>query len=92
MFKKTFATLFFAGALTAMPALAQSTAQPKEKLDDKDNPLLIGKRDLNKGSINFYSLAGPPVGNGGGSAIKIDYRSIRQRIRQPYHAEYRAQL
>lgn len=25
-------------------------------LNDKDNPLLIGKRDINKGSIDFYSL------------------------------------
>ena len=30
--------------------------EPKAPLDDKDNPLLIGKRDLNKGTIQFYSL------------------------------------
>lgn len=25
------------------------------KLSDKENPLMIGKRDINKGSLNFYS-------------------------------------
>jgi len=57
MFKKFFrqsATFALTLVLTALPALAQSKTQ--EKLDDKDNPLLIGKRDLNKGQINFYSL------------------------------------
>ena len=31
-------------------------AKPGAALSDKDNPLLIGKRDINKGSIDFYSL------------------------------------
>ncbi len=32
------------------------TASPvTRKLSEKENPLLIGKRDINKGSINFYS-------------------------------------
>lgn len=32
------------------------TASPvTRKLSDKENPLMIGKRDINKGSINFYS-------------------------------------
>ncbi|MEN3334192.1 MAG: hypothetical protein V7641_3557 [Blastocatellia bacterium] len=31
-------------------------AKPTEPPSDKDNPLLIGKRDINKGSIDFYSL------------------------------------
>jgi predicted Zn-dependent protease len=31
-------------------------AKATEPLNDKDNPLLIGKRDINKGSIDFYSL------------------------------------
>lgn len=25
------------------------------KLSEKENPLMIGKRDINKGSLNFYS-------------------------------------
>jgi predicted Zn-dependent protease len=39
--------------LAAVPLLGQSQQKP---LDDKDNPLLIGKRDINKGQIEFYSL------------------------------------
>jgi predicted Zn-dependent protease len=39
--------------LVAAAALGQTTQQP---LSDKENPLLIGKRDLNTDRINFYSL------------------------------------
>jgi len=39
-----------AGTQTGTQALA---AKP---LDEKDNPMLIGKRDLNKGQIQFYSI------------------------------------
>ncbi|MBI3422304.1 MAG: M48 family metalloprotease [Acidobacteria bacterium] len=77
MVKKIFrqtVTLFFAGALAATCALAQSTPQPKEKLDDKDNPLLIGKRDINKGSINFYSLE-KEVALGRQMAMEVDRQS-----------------
>jgi predicted Zn-dependent protease len=37
---------------------APSGPAPKGKLSDKENPLLIGKRNINKGlgNINFYSL------------------------------------
>jgi len=51
--------------LTAQPAALaandkekapDAAAKPTEPLGDKDNPLLIGKRDINKGSIDFYSL------------------------------------
>jgi predicted Zn-dependent protease len=31
------------------------TVKKTEPLKDKENPLLIGKRDINKGSIDFYS-------------------------------------
>ena len=36
----------------------QKSAQPKkvEQLKDKENPLMIGKRDINKGTLDFYSL------------------------------------
>lgn len=85
MYKKFFATLLFAGALTATPALAQSTAQPKEKLDDKDNPLLIGKRDLNKGSINFYSLE-KEVALGRQLAMEVDRES--KLITDPFINEF----
>src|SRR6185369_14665820 len=44
-------------ALTGTPALAQGQQQGQQKaLDDKDNPLLIGKRDINNNQIDFYSL------------------------------------
>jgi predicted Zn-dependent protease len=59
MFKKIFrqsAALALTCALAALPTLAQSTTKGQEKLDDKDNPLMIGKRDINKGQIDFYSL------------------------------------
>ncbi|HKX27769.1 MAG TPA: M48 family metallopeptidase [Blastocatellia bacterium] len=39
--------------LAVTSALGQAQQKP---LDDKDNPLLIGKRDINKGQIDFYSL------------------------------------
>jgi beta-barrel assembly-enhancing protease len=39
--------------LVATPALGQTVQEP---LSDKENPLLIGKRDLNTDRINFYSL------------------------------------
>jgi beta-barrel assembly-enhancing protease len=40
-------------ALAASAAFAQAQRKP---LDEKDNPELIGKRDINKGQIDFYSL------------------------------------
>ena len=40
-------------SLSIGPALA---ANPQEPLKEKENPQLIGKRDINKGQINFYSL------------------------------------
>jgi hypothetical protein len=46
-------TLTLALVLAAPLTLAQTQQKP---LDDKDNPLLIGKRDINNNQINFYSL------------------------------------
>jgi predicted Zn-dependent protease len=40
--------------LAVLPSQGQTQQKP---LDDKDNPLLIGKRDINNNQINFYSLA-----------------------------------
>ena len=39
-------------ALAASAVFAQAQRKP---LDDKDNPELIGKRDINKGQLDFYS-------------------------------------
>jgi predicted Zn-dependent protease len=35
---------------------AAAKSAPKGKLTDEQNPLLIGKRDINKHQLNFYSL------------------------------------
>ncbi len=40
-------------AVLAVCVVAQQTSKP---LEDRDNPQLIGKRDLNKGQIQFYSV------------------------------------
>ena len=47
------ATLALSLTLAAAPALAQSQGKP---LEPKDDPLMIGKRDLNNNQVNFYSL------------------------------------
>jgi predicted Zn-dependent protease len=36
--------------------VTKSADTPKGKLDDNENPLLIGKRNINKHQIDFYSL------------------------------------
>ena len=38
------------------PAESAAGSAPKGKLDEKENPLLIGKRNINKHTLNFYSL------------------------------------
>ncbi|HKQ78678.1 MAG TPA: M48 family metallopeptidase [Blastocatellia bacterium] len=45
--------LLISMALAALQALAQSQPNP---IEDKDNPLMIGKRDINNNQLNFYSL------------------------------------
>ncbi len=43
--------------LAAVSTFAQSGDQSRQKpLEDKNNPALIGKRDINKGQLEFYSL------------------------------------
>ena len=52
-------SLVFGAIIQAGPVLAQSAGakdSPSKPLKEKDNPLMIGKRDINKGSLNFYSL------------------------------------
>jgi predicted Zn-dependent protease len=57
--KKWLSNAVKSGASVAMSAalvvsvVAQATSKP---LEDRDNPALIGKRDLNKGQIQFYSI------------------------------------
>ena len=63
-FRQT-AALILAFTLANTCALAQDSDKSKQKssqkslskpLSEKDNPTLIGKRDINKGTIEFYSL------------------------------------
>ncbi len=57
MFFRKAMALVLTTALVATPVLAQTSSKSKKKpLDTKNDPTLIGKRDINKGSISFYSL------------------------------------
>jgi beta-barrel assembly-enhancing protease len=38
------------------PAAGTPAQTPRGQLADRDNPLLIGKRNINKGQIDFYSI------------------------------------
>lgn len=56
IFRQTL-SLALTAALVVTPVLAQDNSKSKLKpLDTKNDPTLIGKRDINKGSISFYSL------------------------------------
>ncbi|MGH9767774.1 MAG: M48 family metallopeptidase [Blastocatellia bacterium] len=60
-FFRNTAALILAFTLTTAFAFAQGAGKSKQKsppntLDDKNNPALIGKRDINKGTIQFYSV------------------------------------
>jgi beta-barrel assembly-enhancing protease len=84
LFRQT-VTLLLAGALTALPTLAQTKPNPKDKLNDKDNPLLIGKRDINKGQMNFYSLE-KEVALGRQLALEVDRES--KQVTDPVVLEF----
>jgi len=76
-------TLFFATlALVVTPALGQTQQKP---LDDKDNPLMIGKRDINKGQIDFYSID-KEVALGRQLAAEVDRES--KFVTDPIITEY----
>jgi beta-barrel assembly-enhancing protease len=62
---KRLAALALAAAIVSGPAAAfagdeksNEISKPKkvEPLKDKENPLMIGKRNINKGNLDFYSL------------------------------------
>jgi predicted Zn-dependent protease len=54
------AAVMLAGPAAALASEDKSTEQDKAKkvepLKDKENPLMIGKRNINKGNLDFYSL------------------------------------
>jgi predicted Zn-dependent protease len=66
---------------------AQTPAQqtPRGQLADRDNPLLIGKRNINKGQIDFYSID-KEVALGRQMAAEID-RSAKF-VNDPLITEY----
>src|SRR5262252_886398 len=69
-------------ALIASPAFGQTQQKP---LDDKDNPLMIGKRNINKGQIDFYSID-KEVALGRQLAAEVDRES--KFVTDPIVVEY----
>jgi predicted Zn-dependent protease len=43
-------------AACPLSAVAADNKDKEKPLKDKENPTMIGKRDINKGSLNFYSM------------------------------------
>ena len=92
-FRHTIA-LFLAFTLATTCALAQGSDNSKQKssqkslakpLDKKDDPTLIGKRDINKGSIQFYSIE-KEVAIGRQLSAEVDRSS--KLINDPIVSEY----
>ncbi|HKC88391.1 MAG TPA: M48 family metallopeptidase [Blastocatellia bacterium] len=92
-FRHTIA-LFLAFTLATTCALAQGSDNSKQKssqkslakpLDKKDDPTLIGKRDINKGSTEFYSIE-KEVAIGRQLSAEVDRSS--KLINDPIVSEY----
>jgi beta-barrel assembly-enhancing protease len=88
------AACMLAGPAAALGADNKNTAENKntesknknaKPLEDKENPLLIGKRDINKGSLNFYSLE-KEIGIGRRLAAEVDQQA--KFITDPAITEY----
>ena len=86
--------LILAFTLATTCTFAQDSDKSKKKsseksssksLDDKNNPALIGKRDINKGSIQFYSIE-REVAIGRQLAAEVDRSS--KIINDPIVTEY----
>jgi predicted Zn-dependent protease len=86
--------LILAFTLATTCTFAQDSDKSKKKsseksslksLDDKNNPALIGKRDINKGSIQFYSIE-REVAIGRQLAAEVDRSS--KVINDPIVTEY----
>src|SRR5215813_13508319 len=97
-FFRNTAALILAFTLSTACAFAQSAGTSKQKsapksapktpskhINDKDNPLLIGKRDINKGTIEFYSIE-REVAIGRRLAYDVDRSS--KIINDPIVSEY----
>ena len=72
-------------ACCTLALAADSKDQNKKPLKDRDNPLMIGKRDINKRSLNFYSLD-REIKIGQELAAQVDRES--KFITDPVIAEY----
>ncbi|HEX8186048.1 MAG TPA: hypothetical protein VF747_14895, partial [Blastocatellia bacterium] len=74
-------------AVLASDSKDQKSVQPKkvEPLKDKENPLMIGKRDINKGSLDFYSVE-KEASIGRQLAAEIDAQS--KFVNDPFITEY----
>jgi len=89
-FFRNTAALILAFTLVTACAFAQGSGKSKQKLppktlDDKNNPALIGKRDINKGTIQFYSVE-REVAIGRQLAAEVDRGS--KIINDPLITEY----
>src|SRR5262249_21779006 len=93
-FFRNTAALILAFTLTAACAFAQSAGKSSPKsspstssktISDKDNPELIGKRNINKGTIEFY-LIEREVALGRRLAYDVDRSS--KIINDPFTTEY----
>lgn len=85
-FFRNAAALILMCALTTLSVFAQSEDKSKQKpLDDRNNPMLIGKRDINKGAIQFYSVE-REVAIGRQLAAEVDRSS--NLITDPIITEY----
>jgi beta-barrel assembly-enhancing protease len=68
-------TLILSVLLLALwPAIGLSQQQPNQPLSENENPLLIGKRNINKNQINFYSV-GKQIALGRQLAQEFEERS-----------------
>src|SRR5215813_14307123 len=84
------AALFLAFTLASVCAFAQDTQKsshksPSKPLDKDEDPTLIGKRDINKGTIEFYSLE-KEVAIGRQLSAEVDRSS--KLINDPIVSEY----
>jgi predicted Zn-dependent protease len=82
--------LFLAFTLAGVSVFAQDKDKSSRKslakpLDDKEDPTLIGKRDINKGTIQFYSLE-KEVAIGRQLSAEVDQTS--KIISDPIVSEY----
>jgi predicted Zn-dependent protease len=75
----------FSITLATSPVLGQKKNKKEKPLEDKNNPQLIGKRDINKGQLAFYGLD-KEVALGRQLAREVDRSS--KMVNDPVVTEY----